>query len=194
MTSHQSWRTRFWNRLRPLLDSLLRKDPFQFVTDLLRAWDTLSRLWDKVHYHGMYEILDYDSTLEILDPKGEKSVLTRREVIRFLQNNVVAIHDHAWGDGDIFAAYRCQPGVPVDCYEDGARHNILISLRETKERGDVIDLWVERIIRDGLLKDQEWLETEVDHWMEHLTLSNIFPQGQALPQSNPLAKKHQQDY
>jgi hypothetical protein len=123
----------------------------------------------------MYEILDYDSTLEILDPKGEKATLTRREVIRFLQNNVVAIHDHAWGDGEIFAEYHCQPGVPVDFYEHGSRHNILISLRETKDRGDVIDLWVERVIEDGLLKEQEWLETEIDHWMKRLTLSIIFP-------------------
>lgn len=45
----------------------------------------------------MYEILDYDSTLDILDPNGETAILIRREVIRFLQNNVVAIHDHYWG-------------------------------------------------------------------------------------------------
>jgi len=176
MKSQQSWRTRFWNWLRPILDTLLRKDPVQFATNFLRTWDSLSRLWDKAHYHGMYEILDYDSTLEILDPNGGKAILTRREAIRFLQNNVVAIHDHAWGDGDIFADYHCQPGVPVDFYEDGSKHNILISLRETKDRGDVIELWVQRAIEHGLIKNQEWLETEIDHWMKHLKLSIIFPQ------------------
>ncbi|MFW6116385.1 MAG: hypothetical protein ACOC6F_01540 [bacterium] len=175
MTSQPFYPNQPWKWLRPALDSLLQQDPVQLITKLLRGWDALSRLWDKVHYHGMYEILDYDSTLEILDSKGKKAVLTRREVIRFLQNNVVAIHDHAWGDGDIFADYRCQPGVPVDFYEDGSKHNILISLRETKDRGDVIDLWVERVINNGLIKDHEWLETEIDHWMKHLTLSIIFP-------------------
>ena len=58
----------------------------------------------------MSEILDHNSTLEVHDAGGEEATITRREVIRFLQDNVVAIHDHAWGDGDIFAEYRCRPG------------------------------------------------------------------------------------
>lgn len=130
---------------------------------------------DKVSYRGMYEILEYDSTLKIVDPKGKKAVLTRREVIRFLQDNVVAVHDHAWGDGQLFAKYQCQPGVPVDFYEDGSRYNVLISLRETKNRGEIIELWIERVIRDGLLKRQEWFETEIDHLMKELKLAIVFP-------------------
>jgi hypothetical protein len=90
---------------------------------------------------------------------------------------VVAIHDHAWGDGEIFARYQCQPGLPVDWYEDGSKHNVLISLRETKNRGDMIELWIERVIHDGLLEEHEWLETEVDHIMQHLRLSVVFPRG-----------------
>ena len=137
----------------------------------------LSQLRDKIRYHGMYEVLEYDATLEILDAKGKKAVLTRREVIRFLQNNIVAIHDHAWGDGELFAEYRCQPGVPVDIYEDGSKCNVLISLRETKNRGDVVELWIERVIEGGLLEEREWFETEIDHLMKALRVSIIFPRG-----------------
>lgn len=124
------------NWLFNLLLGVFRQGPIQALAKVLDAWNILSHLWDKFHYHGMYEILDYDSTLEIVDPKGEKAVLTRREVVRFLQDNVVAIHDHAWGDGKLFAKYSCQPGVPVDFYEDGSKYNVLISLRETKNRGE----------------------------------------------------------
>ena len=77
----------------------------------------------------------------------------------------LAIHDHGWGDGELFAEYRCQPGVPVDFYEDGSKNNVLISLRETKNRGDVLELWIERVIRNGLLQKQEWFETEIDQLM-----------------------------
>ena len=167
--------TCLWGWLRSLPRGL-ELDPIQLLIKLLEAWDALSRLSDKIQYHGMYEILDYDAILEIKDAKGQGAVLTRREVIRFLQNNVVAIHDHAWGDGEVFAEYNCQPGIPVDFYEDGSKYNILISLRETKNRGDVIELWVEREIEGGLLENLEWLETEIDHWMEHLKLSIIFPE------------------
>jgi len=146
------------------------------LKNLLQLWEFLDSLRDRIGYHGMYEILDYDSTLDIQDAKGEKSTITRREVIRFLQDNVVAIHDHAWGDGDIFAEYHCQPGIPVDFYEAGSKHNVLISLRETKNRGDVMRLWVQRVVKGGLCSSNEWLETEIDHVMSRLKLSIIFPQ------------------
>ena len=152
-------------------------DPIQILARLLDAWDIVSRWQEQRRYRGLYEILDYDATLEIVDTLGKEAVLTRRETIRFLQDNVVAIHDHAWGDGEIFARYKCQPGVPVDCYEDGSKHNVLISLRETKNRGDVIELWIERAIRGGLLREHEWIETEIDHLMKHLRLSIVFPVG-----------------
>ena len=99
--------------LRPLLERLLPASPMGALQWLADFIDALRRLRDKVGYHGMYEILDYDATLELKDPAGKKAVLTRRQVVRLLQDNVVAIHDHAWGDGRLFARYRCQPGGPA---------------------------------------------------------------------------------
>ena len=145
--------------------------------ELIKLIGILRHLWDRARYRGMYAILDHDSTLELVDREGEKAILTRRQVVRFLQDNVVAIHDHAWGDGELFAEYKCQPGVPVDIYEDGSKHNVLISLRETKNRGDVIELWIERGISRGFLAQDEWFETEIDHWMKKLKLSIIFPKA-----------------
>jgi len=158
------------------LKHILPPDPIEALKLLLDAWDVLSRWWAERRYRGMYEILDYDATLELLDRSGAEATFMRREVIHFLQDNIVAIHDHAWGDGQIFAGYRCQPGVPVDFYADGSKHNVLISLRETKNAGDVIELWIERRVKDGFMDAEEWLETEVDHLMKKLRLSIIFPQ------------------
>ena len=163
--------------LRPVLKHISPQDPLAVLQKALDAWDLFGRLRERVRYHGMYEILDYDAVLEIRDSKGRKAVLTRQETVRFLQSNVVAIHDHAWGDGELFVKYQCQPGVPVDFYEDGSKHNVLISLRETRNRRDIIELWIERVIRDGLLEDHEWFETEIDHWMKQLKLSVVFPKS-----------------
>ena len=173
--SLQAHPSRVQNWLPSLLYGFLRQDLLQVLINLPETWNAFARLKDKLCYHGMYEILDYDATLVIVDPLGEKAILTRREVVRFLQNNVVAIHDHAWGDGEFFDQYNCQPGIPVDFYEDGSKCNILISLRETKNRGDVVEFWIEREIKGGLLEKNEWFETEIDHWMKHLKLSIIFP-------------------
>ena len=65
----------------------------------------------------------------------------------------------------------------MDFYEDGSRHNVLISLRETKDRGDILELWIERVVRDALLKRQEWFETEIDHLSRKLRMSIIFPKS-----------------
>jgi hypothetical protein len=35
------------------------------------AWDVWTQLRDKATYDGMYEILDYDSKLDLSDPTGE---------------------------------------------------------------------------------------------------------------------------
>lgn len=142
---------------------------------VLEAWDVVGQLRDRVGFRGAYEVLQYDSTLELTDVEGKEATLTRREVIRFMQDHVVAIHDHAWGDGELFAEYHCQPGVPVDFYEDGSKHNVLISLRETKNRGDIVELWIQRVIRGGFLHAPWWLETEVDHLTRQLRLSILFP-------------------
>lgn len=168
--------TKWSDKLLPLLRLISPDSLAPMFQNAFDIWEILNQFQDRIGYHGMYEILDYNSKLEIMDPEGKTAILTRHEVIRFLQDNVVAIHDHAWGDGDIFAEYNCQPGIPVDFYEDGSKWNVLISLRETKNRGDVIDLWVERTIKDGLLEKEEWLETEVDHRTDRMKLSVIFPQ------------------
>jgi hypothetical protein len=123
---------------------------------------------------GIYEILDYDSTLEICDPEGTEAVFRRQQQVRFLQDNVLAIEDYVWGDGQI-ARYTCSPGAIVDQYREGDRWNIVISLRETKSKGEVADFYIERTLMDGFTKDEEWWQVELRHTTRRLKLTAIFP-------------------
>ena len=52
-------------------------------------------------YKGMYEVLDYESTLELKDRGGKRATFKKREKVRYLQDNVIAYQDQAWGDGEI---------------------------------------------------------------------------------------------
>jgi hypothetical protein len=124
---------------------------------------------------GMYEILDYEITLNLVDPKGRKAIFHKRQRVRFLQNNILAFQDYAWGDGGIFTSYTCAPGQVVDRYQEGDRWNILISLRQTKSKGDVEDFHIERVATDGFTSDEEWLQTEIRHPTRRLRLSVFFP-------------------
>ena len=72
----------------------------------------------------MYEILDYDTTLELLDSSGHTAVVHKRQKVRFLQDNTLVFQDYAWGEGKIFEhGYKCAPGVVVDRYQAGDRWN-----------------------------------------------------------------------
>ena len=77
----------------------------------------------RIRKPGMYEVLNYESTLEILDPKGKRAIFSKVEELKFLQDNVIAIQDQAWGDGKILDDYQCLPGFPVDFYRSGVHLN-----------------------------------------------------------------------
>jgi hypothetical protein len=83
---------------------------------------------------GVYEVLEYEATLELKDRRGEQAIFHKREKVRYLQNYVLAYQDQAWGDGEILVDYKCSPGVPVDRYRSGYKTHILISLQEVKKK------------------------------------------------------------
>ena len=124
---------------------------------------------------GMYEVLEYETTLELHDPKGKKATLKKREKVRYLQDNIIAYQDQAWGDGEILIDYRCTPGKPVDRYQPGKKTLILISRREVKHRGDVDTYNIEWGIRKGFTRTKELWETEIKHRTKQLKIQVIFP-------------------
>jgi hypothetical protein len=130
----------------------------QFGFEIYRS---IRQLLRRYFPNGLYELLEYDSTLELVDPKGLSVLFKKRQRVRFLQDNVIAFQDCAWGDGYVLGHYRCSPGVSVDQYKEGDRWNVLISLRETKNRGDIEDFYTERRIKGGFTKREEWWQIEM---------------------------------
>jgi hypothetical protein len=126
---------------------------------------------------GLYEVLEYESTLALLDRKGEKAVFKKRQKVRYLQDNIIAYMDQAWGDGKFLLDYRCSPGEPVDQYRFGHKTYILISLREVKQRGDSDEFLIERSIKNGFLRHQEQWETDINHPTRQVAIRLVFPKG-----------------
>lgn len=124
---------------------------------------------------GMYEVLAYDAVLDIHDAQGYEATYRKRQKVRFLQDNIIAYPDVAWGEGNIFADYQCSPGIPVDRYRDGNRWRVLISLRESKSRGQLEDFHIERQIENGFTRATEYFQAKIDHPTRRLSLSIIFP-------------------
>jgi hypothetical protein len=124
---------------------------------------------------GLYEVLSLHRTVTLLDPQGQTATVETVKQVRFHQNHVAALLDYVWGDGDILHEYRCSPGAPVDCYKEGTRHVVLISLREIKSRGDQLTLNTHRTVLGGFTRPSECWETGIYHRTQRLEVRLVFP-------------------
>ena len=143
---------------------------------LAYVWRSGRKLWHGLADEGMYEVLDYESTLELLDDTGQQARFEKQERVRYLHNNILAYQDQAWGDGEILLDYQCSPGTVVDQYRPGRKTYLLISLREVKERGDVDEFHISWNMQNCFLRRQEQWETEVRHRTKRLEIKVIFPE------------------
>ena len=125
----------------------------------------------------MYEVLAYEARLELLDATGRHAVYRKRQRVRFLQDHIIAYQDQAWGDGAIFAAYRCAPGKAVDRYREGHRWRVLISPEADQEQGRRGGVLHRARDRDGFTANNEDFQTEIDHVTRGLTMTVVFPKA-----------------
>jgi hypothetical protein len=126
---------------------------------------------------GVYETLDYESTLEIHNSKGTRATFSKRKKIRYLQDNIIAYQDYGWGDGEILLNYRTSRGKPVDRYRSGYKTYILLSLREVKNRGDVDEFNIEWNIRQGFLTQDGYWATDISQRTKRIKVNIIFPKS-----------------
>ena len=148
-----------------------------WLEPLVNLWKMLRKALRGMADEGMYEVLAYESTLELLDPRGERAQVRKYERVRYLQNHIVAYQDEAWGDGEILINYHCTPGIPVDRYRPGKKTHILISLREVKNRGDTDEFHIEWEMRNGFRRATELWEAQINHRMNQFKIQVIFPQS-----------------
>ena len=124
---------------------------------------------------GIYEVLSYESTLELKDSSGEKATFSKREKVRYLQNNIIAYQDQAWGDGEILLNYRSTPGKAVDRHRPGRKTIILISIQNIRHFGDQDEFLIEWEMKGCFLRARESWETSVDHPTHRMRVNIIFP-------------------
>lgn len=145
-------------------------------------WEVVQRLknfFKRIQHilspNGIYEVLDYESTLELKDPKGEQAAFHKREKVRYLQDNIIAYQDQAWGDGEVLLNYRATPGKAVDFYRPGQKTYIVISIRNVRNFGDQDEFLIEWNMKNCFLRAQELWETSIDHPTRRVKVNIIFP-------------------
>ena len=124
---------------------------------------------------GMYEVLNYESILEILDEEGRGGRFIKVEKVCFLQDNVIAIQDQVWGINNSFSNYECSPGLPVDFYQSGQKTNVIISMREIKSKGDIEILNFQWNLEGKPINKNGYWETFINRSTRNLKVKVIYP-------------------
>lgn len=156
-----------------LLTELILKLPWPEI--LAGAWRYARKVFRGLANEGMYEVLDYETTLEILNKKGTRARFKKRKHIRYLQDNIIAYQDHAWGDGKILLDYRCTPGKQVDRYRLGYKTYILLSLGIIRNRGEEDEFQIQWGIKNGFLRPDGFWDTDISQRTKRIKINVIFP-------------------
>lgn len=142
---------------------------------VLSAKRLARRLLPEGIYSSPYEVLDYDATLTLHDAQGMQATFQRKQRVRFLQDGVSAILDHAWGDGVLLTHYDHSAGRLAGSYKDQGRRHLVIQLERPMRRGETLEFMVRRTGAANFTNGEEWLETTIDHPVCHLTRRVVFP-------------------
>jgi len=144
--------------------------------------------------NGIYEVLEYETVLELLDREGIEATIYKRQKVRYLHDHIIAYQDQAWGDGEILVDYKCSPGHPVDRYQFGHKTIILISLREEKTKGDIDEFNIQWGMKDGFRKPVESWSTVNQHMTKNLKVRVIFPESRPPLAVTILAGKRRKEH
>lgn len=138
--------------------------------------------------HGLlgspYEVLNYTSIVTLDDPEGMHATIERHERIRFLQEGVSAILDHAWGDGVVMTSYQTNVGHVEGSLRDAGKRHLVLGLRRPAHRGEIVEFAVERKLVAAVTQNEEWLETVIDHPVRQIACTVRFPQARPCKQAS----------
>ena len=130
----------------------------------------------KINKPGMYEVLEYHSILELKDEEGRQAKFSKVEIVRFMQNNIIAIQDQAWGYQKDVTNYQCSPGIPVDVYSSGHKTFVVISLREVKSKNDEEQFNLQWDLQGKPIGTHGLWDTYIENYTTIMTQKIIFPE------------------
>lgn len=151
----------------------------------LTAFLTYGRLLKGANSRG-YEIIEQDHEWDLARPDGSLAIHRKKLRLRYL-NQAMSVVDFAWGDGNLFEEYSCDPGRVVDRFTADGQLWVLISLGGLRQPGQEETLTFQRAISDGFLGMSEWIEADLLE-AKRVSLKVVFPQGRS-PESVEVVRR-----
>ncbi len=130
-----------------------------------------------------YEILNYDATLTLHDAQGRRATFQRTQHIRFLQDGVGGLLDHAWGQGVLVTNYQHSAGRLEESFKDQGRRHLVVELPRVTRRGEQLRFAVRRDVLEAFPGATGVVETTIDHPIHQLRRVVIFPRARPVRQA-----------
>jgi hypothetical protein len=145
-------------------------------------------LRQRAFFDGPYRVVRSHCIWELNEPKAATATVTKILEVEF-NYEVIALSDHAWGDGEQFADYVCEYGTPMEPrVRDGQTEYVVISLRTPKKRGEHAKLVSRRTVTGAFGKDTEWVQYELKQRSQASIVEVRFPSDRT-PHSVRLQRK-----
>jgi hypothetical protein len=160
--------------LRPEVLTPLLAAGAALLRELRLALETLTR-WRRRPPTAAYETLSLALELELLDPRGERAVLRRRQRLRFLRDGAAIVRELVWGDGEQLVRYQAQGARRLGVRAEGSKRAVLLDPAAHPAAGDQLTITSRRTIRGGFLGRQEYCEVYLERPTGRLEFTIIFP-------------------
>jgi hypothetical protein len=138
---------------------------------------TVYALWVRERFGGIYEIVSSELEWDLTSADGSSATNTKKNRVRFIQNNVLAIPDYIWGDGTTSSDYSCKPGNQVAAFFEGSKKCVVIALDRMYNRDDELDIEIKRTVRNAFLGADEWVEVKPLAGTPALSFTVLWPAG-----------------
>ncbi len=127
-------------------------------------------------FAGPYDMLEDEVIWDFRVFDGSEVVVTKHQTVRFNYRTLVFV-ERASGDGDLFAEFSPDFGSWIHTGTLGAEKFAIVVLSSYRQRGEVATLTSDRLIRDGFLKDDEWVNYRIEVPSGRSRMELRFPAG-----------------
>lgn len=134
-----------------------------------------------------YETIKFSGRLKFLDTTRSVAIFTRRQRVRFLEDNVGVMFDRVWGEGVILGRYSVQEAKLMEPIRTSNGYILPLALPGRFRKGDVFDLVTHRRIIGAFDNDSGYWDTSMTKPTELIQITVITPPGMAVAKPEIIA-------
>lgn len=126
-----------------------------------------------------YENTLLSLVLDLRDSRGRKSVITRKQSVRFHTREAGVLTSPGWGEGQQMRNFEAEGAEWLGTRSDGPRKVALLALSRPSSKDARFTVTTRESAVDAFLTGHEYFEARIERPTKRLSLKVFFPKGHA---------------